>query len=152
MSEAPKEQLDKSELKIELGGEFLFAEDFAVDGVWKSYALTIEQVFPENTLKTKQGRESKLINKPVIQFTRSNKKLVLSKTNQRLVRIAMGTNKVSEWIGKKLTLYVAGDIPAFSFVTTGIRIRCPENLIPYGIRKFLGKDLTGQAVNPETKQ
>ncbi len=142
----------KEDLRLELGGDYLFADDFMVDGVWKQFTLTIDKVFAANAVMTKQGRDSKPLNKPVVQFTRSNKKLVLSKTNVRLARMVVGSSRTSEWIGKKLTLYAAGNVPAFGKFTIAIRVRCPEELIPYGIRKHLGIDLTNQPLHTDPQQ
>ena len=133
---------DKFE-KIDAGSDFLYAEDFLQDGEWRSYSMTIAAVYQKDTQKTKDG---KTIDKYIVEFAGSGKKLALSKTNMRLAKIVIGSNKVSDWVGKKLTLFAAEGVPAFGQKTTAIRVRVPEDMVPYGIRKFMGKDLTGKRI------
>jgi hypothetical protein len=135
--------LDKDELRLELGGEYIFAEDLLVDGEWKQYTLTIAKVYPRGTLKTKEG---KVIDRNVLEFDRSAKKLVLNKSNERLCKLVIGSNKASAWIGKQITLYAASNVAAFGQKTCAIRIRVPKDMIPYGVRKHLGDDLTGKTI------
>lgn len=147
MTTPPKNEdkaFDKDELRLELGGDYLYAEDFLVDGEWKQFTLVVAKVHPQNTLKTQDG---KLIDKPVLEFEKSNKKLVMNKTNQRLGKLVVGSNKTSAWIGKQITLYPVGNVSAFGQRTCAIRIRVPKDLLPYGVRKHLGEDLTGKKVS-----
>lgn len=146
MSDKKAEQLDKEELRLELGGSYLFAEDFIDGGIYKQYSLTIKAVFGPNTIDT---QDRKKIPKPVLEFENASKRLVLNSTNQRLMRILMGTPKTGEWKGKKITLYVAGDVPAFGKLTTALRVRVPADRVPYGLRKHLGNDLTNKPVLAE---
>ena len=129
--------------KIDLGGDYLYAEDFLQDGEWRSYSLTIQAVHQKDTLKTKDG---KTVDKYVLEFAPNGKKMPLSKTNMRLCRLLVGSNRVSDWVGKKIALYAAEGVPAFGQRTTAIRVRVPEDMVPYGIRKFMGKDLTGKRI------
>jgi hypothetical protein len=146
MNDKKPEQFDKEELRLELGGSYLFAEDFIDGGVYKQYSLTIKAVFGPNTVST---QDKKVIAKPILEFENAAKRFVLNSTNQRLMRILMGTTKTSEWKGKKITLYVAGDVPAFGKVTTALRVRVPADRVPYGLRKHLGNDLTNKPVLAE---
>lgn len=134
---------DKDELRLELGGEYLYAEDFLVDGEWKQYSLVIAKVYPRGTLKTKEGKS---IDRNVLEFEKSAKRLVLNKTNERLCKLVIGSNKVSQWIGKSLTLYAVANVAAFGQRTCAIRIRVPKDMVPYGTRKHLGDDLTGKKI------
>lgn len=129
----------------DLGPEYLYAEDFLIDGEWKEYSLVVKAVHPPGTVEIHDGSK---IKGPVVEFEKTNKKLVLCKTNQRLAHLAMGTAKVSQWVGKKLTLY-AGKGKAFGHMTPWIRVRVAVGMIPYGVRKHLGEDLTGTRVDTQ---
>lgn len=129
----------------DLGPEYLYAEDLLIDGEWKEFTLTVKAVHPPGTVKKKEGGT---IDKPVVEFEKTAKRLVLCKTNQRLAHMVMGTAKVSEWVGKKMTLY-AGRGKAFGYMTPWIRIRTTAGMTPYGVRKHLGDDLTGTRVDTQ---
>lgn len=131
-----------------MGPEYLHAESFLVDGVWKEFALTIASVTQPNEIKAADG---KLIDKPIIAFEESEKRLILGKVNERLAKYAIGSAKPKDWIGKKITLYaVCGDWFGQPNVAA-IRIRIPQGKpLPFIAKKNLGRDITGTRQVTET--
>lgn len=67
----------------------------------KDVTLTIKAIHEPNKLKREDG---KLIDKPVAEFVETPKKLVIGKTNARLIRMTHG-NVMDSWVGRKITLY-----------------------------------------------
>lgn len=128
-------------MKPDLGPEYLHAEDLLQNGEWKQYALTIRSTIAPNTVKSADG---KLIDKPILEFSETEKRLVLNKINQRLCKCALGSAKPTEWVGKKITLHAArGDWFGQKNVAA-IRVRIPEEgAKPFLSAKNFGTDLTG---------
>jgi hypothetical protein len=128
--------------KANLGPEYLRAEDLVSGGVWCEKTLTVKTVHAPNTIKT---QDKKLIEKPVIEFDETPKRLVLGTTNGRLLKYATGATVASELIGKRLTIYPAiGNWFGQSNVTT-MRIRIPDGgPKPFVQVKNIGVDITGQ--------
>lgn len=126
----------------ELGPGYLHAEDLLADGQWKQYTLTVEKVNPPNTIKSADGKP---INKPVIEFAETEKKLVLNGVNQRLMKCALGTGKVTAWVGKKVTLHAALGNWFGQTNVAAVRVRVNEGRArPFLKAEHFGKDLTGQ--------
>ena len=128
-------------MKTDLGVGFLHAEDMLVEGVWKQFTLTITEVIPRNTIR---GGDDKIIEKEVVVFKETDKRLILGKTNARLMKFATGSGKPAEWVGKKITLYPSmGDWFGQKNVAA-IRVRLAESKArPFLQSKNLGVDLTG---------
>ena len=127
-------------LKATLGPQFLYADDMLRDGNWIEVKLTIARFIEANTVK---GADGKLVEKDAIGFEGTDKMLVLNATNRRLIKIATGSSKPDGWIGKRIALYPVS-INAFGQSNIPcIRIRIEDGKpVPFGVRKFLGKDLT----------
>lgn len=139
--------------KTDAGPDYINAEDFLRDGVWKEFTFTIKAVHAPNTVKAGDG---KLINKPILEFEGTPKKYVLgAKENQRAIAYATGEGtNTAKWPGKKVTLYpVRGDFFGQRNVTA-LRVRVPDGLEanPYSNERKAGKvvDLTGMKQLKET--
>jgi hypothetical protein len=124
--------------------KFLYAEDFLKSGQWTSPTVTIKAVIPPGELK---GADGQTVQNPSLQFDESPKLLVLNRTNLRLLRIQFGTEDWSKWAGEKVTLY-ATLIACFGEQNVpAIRVRMDDSRpVPFGVRKFLGRDLTGTKI------
>lgn len=128
-------------MKTDIGPEYLHAEDLLKSGKWTEATVTIESVLPPNTVKSADG---KLIAKPIVTFEKTDKRLVLGKVNTRLLKCAMGSAKVEEWIGKPVTFYAAAGNWFGQRNVAAIRIRVPdERAKPFLKPDQVGKDLTG---------
>lgn len=128
-------------MKTELGPEYLHAEDLLRDGKWSESTAVIAEIVPPGTVKAADG---KIIDKPIVRFEKTAKQLVLGKINERLIKCALGTAKVAEWVGKPVTLYAAGGDWFGQQNVAAIRIRVPLGRAkPFLQAKQLGKDLTG---------
>lgn len=126
--------------KDNLGPQFLYADDLLRDGQWIEATLTIAKFVPANSIKGANGQK---VEKDAIGFDGTDKLLVLNATNRRLIKIATGSSKPEGWTGKKVTIYPV-TINAFGQSEIPcIRIRIGSGQpIPFGVRKFLGHDLT----------
>lgn len=129
-----------SEHKKELGPEFLYADDLLRDGKWVEATLTIERIAEPGSLR---GANGQTVDDISLGFAKTKKWLVLNKTNKRLLRIETGSSKPDGWIGRQVTIYPATinafgekNVPCIRFRVTG------GKPVPFGARKFLGKDLT----------
>lgn len=90
--------LDKA-MQDQFTGNFLDASDLMARG---EITLEISGVVAPNAEKDAAG---KVINKGIIAFKGAKKRLILNKTNAKIIRLAHG-DKASEWVGKKVTLCV----------------------------------------------
>lgn len=121
---------------------YLHAEDLLRDGKWTEATVTIESVLPPHTVKSADG---KLIPKPIVCFAKTDKRLVLGAINTRLMKCAIGTAKVDDWIGKPVTLYAACGNWFGQNNVAAIRVRVSEERAkPFLKPAQLGKDLTGK--------
>ena len=129
-------------MKTDLGPEYLHAEEFLIDGVWKEFPVEVKEVLAPNTVKSQDG---KLIDKGILVVGKTKKRFVLGSTNERLVACALGSKKPLDWIGKKITLYpVRGDWFGQKNVCA-IRVRVPDGMTrPFVQKKSLGEDITGK--------
>ena len=134
-------------MKTDLGPDYLHAEDLLVDGEWKRFALTVKAVHDKNTIKSGDG---KLIDKYILEFQETAKRLVMGSTNVRLATCAVGTSKVSKWVGRKLSIYAAQGNWFGQKDVAAIRIAVPAGRArPFVTAAVMGKDLTGTKVQGE---
>ena len=68
-----------------------------------------------------QGGEAR--KKWVLTFREIEKGLALNATNGKLICKALGSEEMDEWIGRKIALYVADDIPFNGEIVSAIRVR-----------------------------
>lgn len=94
---------------------FLGAWDVPEDG---ELVLTIDHVAREE-VKNEKGTKVKL----TLHFKENYKPMVCNVTNGKAIALAHGSNNVEDWAGKKVTIYVAHDVPAFGGTTDALRIR-----------------------------
>lgn len=122
---------------------YLHAEDLLHDSKWGEFSLTIKEVLPPNTVKASDG---KLIDKPILVFTQTEKRLVLGKINARLAKCAIGSAKVAEWVGKQIKVYASRGNWFGQKDVAAIRIRVPNGVArPFLVPSQLGVDITGAA-------
>lgn len=130
MDKAPKDPL------------FLYSDDLVKNGEWRAPEVTIEKVFPANTIS---GADRRQVDKPCVKFVGSDKMLVVNTTNQTLLRLQFGTSVQSEWVGKKVTLQPRVIAEAFGEQDVPvIRIKLPTEIpVPFRLRRHMGKELKG---------
>ena len=73
----------------------------ALHGTGNSQTLEVEGVDDPNTIKSQDGR---MIDRPILRFTKTDKGLILNKTNSLRLGLAWG-NEMDNWKGKQVTLY-----------------------------------------------
>ena len=112
------------------GSEYLYAEDLLYKQEYRTVEVTISEVIPPNTLKTKRGRA---IDKWSVRFEGKEKTLVLCKTNVSLAHHIIGDPPGATWVGKVLTLQ-ARIVDAFGTQCTAIRVMPPKGCL---VRKSL---------------
>ena len=93
--------------------QFLASEEFSD----KDVTLTIKAVRIENLRMVDGGTEDK----PILEFKKTDKKLVLNKTNAVTIAGMYG-NKAEKWVGKSITLFPT-ECQAFGKTVDCIRIR-----------------------------
>ena len=81
-------------------GGFLEAEDLPEN---KDVTVTIESVREPG--KDDKGQDGKPLDKPIIRLAKVKKEWVMNKTNSKVIRRLFGENEMTNWIGKKVTLY-----------------------------------------------
>ena len=123
--------------------DILKVDDLLAGGQWRSPKLVIEAVIEPGELKSADG---KTVDLPVLRFADKAKLLIINKTNQRLLRLQIGSANHAEWAGVEISIYAALLADAFGEKNVpAIRIRPPASVpIPMGVRRHLGKDLTGK--------
>lgn len=125
--------------KDNLGSGFLYSEDFIKGGEYVTATLTIAEILPPNTVP---AADKKMIDKPIMRFEKTERMLVLNRTNQQMVPYATG-KALSECSGAKVTLEVR-NIKSFGGVTEpAIRIVPPAGV---KVRKKLAERLGVKAV------
>lgn len=101
-------------------GNFLDASDLMKRG---TVTLTISGVVAPGTEKDAGGKS---IKPAILAFEKAKKRLILNKTNQKVIAMAHGS-KASEWTGKSITLCVRWLEKAFGqFNVPVIRVVPPE--------------------------
>lgn len=113
-------------------GNFLDASDIMA---LKQAKVTIETVVPPNTEKDSTG---KMIDKAILSFVNRPKRLILNKTNAKIIKMSHG--QPSEWAGKQITLTVRWLDKAFGQTNVPvIRVVPPDGVsMTFGMRKKYG--------------
>lgn len=116
-------------------GNFLDATDIAKVG---EITLRIADVSAPEQEKDATG---KVINKAILTFEKAKKRLILNKTNCKVIAGLHG-KKASDWIGKTVTLCVRYLETAFGQRNVPvIRIKPgDESPLPFGMRKRYGSE------------
>ena len=128
-------------MKPDLGPEYLHAEELLKDEVWTEATVIVESVLAPNTVKSADGT---LIENPIVCFQKTSKRLIVGKTNKRLLICALGGTKADDWIGKQVTLYAAAGDWFGQKNVAAIRVRVgKDKAMPFLKLKNLGRDLTG---------
>jgi len=128
-------------MKPELGPEYLHAEELLKDEVWTEATVIVEAVLAPNTVKSADGT---FIENPIVCFQKTSKRLIVGKTNRRLMICALGGTKSDDWIGKPVTLYAAAGDWFGQKDVAAIRVRVGKGkAMPFIKPKSLGRDLTG---------
>lgn len=99
--------------------------------------LAIADAIPPGTEKSADGR---LIDRPIIAFEKTDKRFILSKTNERLVK-AMHGSKPRSWTGQPITLTVRYLPKAFGETNVPtVRVVLPDGVpMPMACRKHYGQ-------------
>lgn len=114
-------------------GDFIESSDLMATAAVR---LRIAEVFAPGTQKCATGRD---IDRPVLTFVHVEKRWVVSKTNERLLKAIFGP-KTTAWIGQDITLGVRYLREAFGErnVPT-VRVIMPDGIpMPYAARKHYG--------------
>lgn len=131
-------------MKTDLGADYLHAEDLLNGGKWGEYSLTIAEVLAPGTIKSADG---KVIERAILAFQETQKRLILGKVNERLAKCAIGSSKPKEWIGKKITIHASRGNWFGQKDVAAIRIRVPDGKPkPFLMPAHLGVDITGVTV------
>jgi len=127
-------ELDEA-MASQFTGNFLDASDLMASG---NITLTISDVVAPNVEKDSTG---KTINKPILSFQGAKKRLILNKTNAKVISMAH-SKKASEWTGKKITLTVRWLESAFGQKNVPvIRVVPPEGTaLTFGMRQKYGRE------------
>jgi hypothetical protein len=125
-------QLDAAMARFE--GHFVESADL----MSKQVTLTIAGVVPPNT---EADAKKKLINRPILSFNKTSKRLILGKTNERIIRAIHGP-KASGWLGKAITLSVRYLPEAFGEKNVPtVRVVPPVGIpLPMNCRKHYGME------------
>lgn len=106
-----------------LTGDFRKYLDKPFLGAWdvpdgSDLILTIDHA-SRDTVKNKEGEKIKL----TLHFKERYKPMVCNVTNGKAIAQALGSGNVEDWAGKKISIYVAHDVPAFGGTTDALRVR-----------------------------
>lgn len=115
-------------------GDYLQSDDLPPG---KTITVTIAAVIPPHTEKAADGR---LVDKMALAFEGKAKKLILGKTNWRIVRLICGSDP-EKWPGQEIRITVRyGDWFGFKDLPT-LRIVPPaDKPLPFGVRKHYGRE------------
>lgn len=116
-------------------GNFLDASDIMKRG---TISLTISGVVAPGSERDASG---KAIKPAIVSFEKAKKRLVLNKTNQKVIAMSHGS-KASEWTGKQITLCVRYLAKAFGQSNVPvIRVVPPDGIpLPWGVRDKYGSE------------
>ena len=125
---------------------FLYADDLTKDGKFGEFQLTIAEVVAPGGIQYANTRKT---SKPTLRFRETQKCWELPKTQERLLNLMFGKNK-DGWLGQQVTLHAAlTNSPQGDGKCPAVRIRPTVRaaMIPIGLRKWFGEDLTGEQIN-----
>jgi len=89
----------------------------AADELQGEVTLTIKEMKKEEAFN---GKEKEVV--PVLHFEKTQKGLVLNKTNAELITKVLKSPFIEDWIGKQITLY-STKIKAFGELVDAIRVK-----------------------------
>ena len=99
-------------------GKFLHFDDLPSDG---DTVVTIKS-FKEMVFE----QEGETQRKWALSFAELDQPLILNQINGKLISKALGTDEMSEWVDRKIALYVRDDIEFRDKLVSGIRVRAKE--------------------------
>lgn len=121
--------------KFDMGSEYLKSSDMLVDGTFKSVPLTVAEFFPRGSLS---GADKKRIDKPVIGFKETKKRMILGSTSEEMLHMLSGTSDGTKTPGTRVTVE-ARVVDAFGEACLGLRLMPTANMvIRRGLKKRLG--------------
>ena len=116
-------------------GNFIDATDIGAE----PKEVTISGVVPKNEVR---DASKKLINKPIIAFEKTSKRMIMNKVNWSILRMLHG-KKASAWIGKKIILcvrYIDTTTPPKHKNLPVVRIQSPVENMTFATRKWYGTE------------
>lgn len=119
-------------MRQQFEGNFLDAIDIPANGI----TVEISEVVAPNAEKDRTGKN---IDKGILAFKGAKKRLVLNKTNSKIIALMHG-KKASEWVGKTITLTVRYLEKAFGQRNVPVIRVVPSDDHPmtFGMRKNYG--------------
>lgn len=119
-------------VRAQFEGDFLDATDIPAGG----FTVTIAAIVPPNT---ERDATKKVIDKTILAFDGARKRLILNKTNLKIIALMYG-KKASDWVGKKVTLTVRYLEKAFGQTNVPVVRIVPAEDKPmtFGMRKNYG--------------
>ncbi len=139
LKEPDQQQADDESRKLDAAmGRYEGSFVESADIMTRPVTLIIASVVPPGV---ECDAKKKKIEKPIIGFEKANKRLILGRTNERILKAIHG-KKASGWLGKPITLVVRYLAEAFGErnVPT-IRILPPADVpLPMSARKFFGSE------------
>ena len=117
-------------------GNFMDSSDILAKG---NVTVVISDVIAPNKEKDGAG---KTINKAILAFEKATKRLIMNKTNCKIVAMMYG-QKPSQWIGKPITLCVRYLEKAFGQTNVPVvRVLPPaDKPLTFGMRRSFGSDV-----------
>lgn len=118
---------------------FVYAEDLLRGGEYITATVTISAVWAPNTEERADGQ---LIDKWVLAFEGSTKRLALCKTNVRVLQYITGEQPGDDWIGRTIQIQPR-EVQAFGETVIALRVVPPTGT---KIRKAVADKLGRKAV------
>ncbi len=125
------------QMECQFAGNFLDASDLPKG---KTVTVTISELVPPNVERDQDGK-GKLINKAIISFSGKQKRLILNKTNAKIIKMICG--EPSQWVGQQIALSVRLLPEAFGQKDVPvIRVVPPTGTnLTFGMRKKYGLEI-----------
>ena len=115
------------------GSHFLKADD--IMGRSKACTAVIDTILPAGSQTDARGR---VIDKKVVTFQKTDKQLILSPINHKVLKVNFGPDE-NDWLGKKIAIVVRYlDMPGDNDLPC-IRV-WPEKPIPKSMREKFGEE------------
>lgn len=126
----------------QFSGNFLDASDLPKG---KTVTVTISDLVPPNV---ERDSAKKLIDKAILSFAGKQKRLILNKTNAKIIKMAHG--EPSKWIGQQINLTVRILKEAFGQSNVPvIRVVPPSGVnLTFGMRKKYGAEVPPEPREP----